>query len=319
MQHSDLHHRTITLIRIFKTAAQNFIRNAWLSIAAMAVMVITLSIILFSFVANLTLTHTIDELNNKISISVYLKDEVTQEQRDQLIDRFKAAPNVKSVDFITKDQALEQYKDDNRDNLDLLLAISQTDNPLPASLKIKPNDANKLEEIRAIIETPDVKALQSDETSYSGETKIAVDKITQTTSFLRRAGVIAVIVFAIVSVMIIFNTIQMAIFNRREELVIMRLLGASSWYIRGPFIVETVYYGIIAAVISVAMINTLLIVPSDVLSSTSLGLLDTRFAGDYFTKHYWIILTIQLVIGIFIGAASSYIATRRYLKFKTSK
>jgi cell division transport system permease protein len=123
----------------------------------------------------------------------------------------------------------------------------------------------------------------------------------------------------IVSMLIIFNTIRMAIFNRRDELTIMRLLGASTGYIRGPFVVETIVYGIIAALISVTLCETLFSVSANAFDASSLGLLDIKFANDYFAKHFWLILTIQLGIGILIGAASSIIATQRYLKFRTSK
>ena len=317
MQKRDLRHKLITFNRILKTAGQNFIRNAWLSIAAIAVMVITLSIILFSYIASVTFNKTVQEITDKIDISVYLKDDVSEERRNQLIEDVKKIENVKSVVFISKDEALEEYKDANKDNVDLLLAISQTDNPLPASLRIKPRDPNRIPEIRDYLEKAEIKALQSDDTSYSGDRKEAIDKITSATHFFQRLGIFSVFVFAIVSMLIIFNTIQMAIFNRREELQIMRLLGASTWYIRGPFIVETVYYGIVAAVISVALINSLFLASSalDVVSSV----FNITYANDYFREHYWIILTTQLGLGIFIGAASSYIATARYLKFKTSK
>ena len=132
------------------------------------------------------------------------------------------------------------------------------------------------------------------------------------------AGLVAVLVFAVISMLIIFNTIQMAIFNRREELTIMRLLGATTWYIRGPFVVETVIYGVISAVISVIIINSLFVAASSALQATSLGLLDINYSAEYFKAHFWLLLTIQLVLGILIGAVSSVIATRRYLKFKTA-
>jgi cell division transport system permease protein len=131
--------------------------------------------------------------------------------------------------------------------------------------------------------------------------------------------VIGIIIFMVVSVLIIFNTIRMTIFNRRDELHIMRLLGASTWFIRGPFVVETVIYGIISAMISVVICNTLFVVSSSAFEASSLGVLDINFASQYFRDRYWLILTTQVGIGILIGAASSAIATRRYLKFKTSK
>lgn len=311
--------KLITLSRIFKGGITNFIRNAWLAVAAIAVMVITLTIVLFSVIANATFNNTVQQITDRIDISVYLKDEVTEEQKNELISKVQALPEVRSVEYVSKDQALERYREQNEDNLDLLLAISQTDNPLPASLQIKPVDPNNIEPIRQFIESDEIKQLQSDPTSYSGDRKEAIDKITQATAFFRRAGIVGVIVFAVISMLIIFNTIRMAIFNRREELNIMRLLGASTWYIRGPFVVETVLYGIIAAVISVALCNTLFAVSSSAFDASSLGLLDIKYANDYFANNFWIILAVQLAIGILIGGVSSIIATRRYLKFKSSK
>ncbi len=311
--------KLITLSRILKGGVTNFIRNAWLAVAAIAVMVITLTIVLFSVIANATFAHTVQQITDRIDISVYLKDEVTDQRKDELVTELKGMSEVKSVDYVSKDDALEKYRKQNENNLDLLLAISQTDNPLPASLQIKPTDPNNIEPIRQFLETEDIKNLQSEQTSYSGDRKAAIDKITQATSFFRKAGVVGVVIFALISMLIIFNTIRMAIFNRRDELSIMRLLGASTWYIRGPFVVETVIYGVIAAVTSVALCHALFTVSANAFGASSLGLLDISFAERYFADNFWVIFGVQLSIGILIGGVSSFIATRRYLKFKSSK
>jgi cell division transport system permease protein len=134
---------------------------------------------------------------------------------------------------------------------------------------------------------------------------------------LRKIGVILVIVFTIVCALIIFNTIQMAIFNRRDEIQIMRLLGASTSYIRGPFIVESIIYGVLSGVISVLIVNAAFLASSNTLQASSLGLLDINYASNYFGDHFFQLLAMQLMLGIVIGAVSSTIATRRYLKFKT--
>lgn len=312
-------HYWITLLRIIKTGGQNFIRNAWLSVAAIAVMIITLGIILFSIIANAAFNNTITQLTDKIDVSVYLKDSVDEETRDNLINQIRQIPNVKSVEYVSKEQALADFKEDHENNIDLLLAIAQADNKLPASIRIKPHDVNRLEGIRDFAEQSEIKALQAEKTSYSGARKDAIDNITKTTHLLQRLGLLAVIVFAVVSVLIIFNTIQMTIFNRRDELQIMRLLGASTTYIRGPFIVETIFYGVIAAAISVLICNSLFLLASSTLEASSLGLLDIAYANRYFSERFWLILLSQLGIGILIGAASSFVATRRYLKFKSSK
>jgi cell division transport system permease protein len=111
----------------------------------------------------------------------------------------------------------------------------------------------------------------------------------------------------------------MAIFNRRDELTIMRLLGASTGYIRGPFVVESIIYGVLSAIISVLLIHTMFVAANSTLQATSLGLLDINYSSHYFKGHFWILLALQLGVGILIGAVSSIVATHRYLKFKTKK
>ena len=309
----------ITLVRITHTGIVNFIRNASLAIAAMAVMVVTLTIILFSIITNATFTNTIEQITDKIDISVYLKDSVDESQSQDLVARLKGLDNVEHVQYLSKDQVFERYAKQNAGNEDLLSAINETSNPLPATVLVKPKDLNRIGDIKNFLAQPDVLKYQSDDPSYSGDRKAAIDKITHATNVLREIGVVAVVTFTVISALIIFNTIQMAIFNRRDEIQIMRLLGASTSYIRGPFVVESIIYGILSAVISVLIINAAFVASSSALQASSLGLLDIGYANNYFGTHFLWLLTAQLAIGIIIGAASSIIATRRYLKFKISK
>lgn len=311
--------RLITLKRVVRTGVVNFVRNLSLAAAAMAVMVVTLTIMLFLLVANATFSNTIAQITDKINISVYLSDSVTTTQLNKLEDQLRQLPNVKKVSYVSKDQALAEYKAENAGNTQLLEAINETGNPLPASVQIDPIDVNKIQDIKNFLDEPANKALQDPQagTSYSGDRKAAIDKISHATNIIREAGVVAVIVFALISVLIIFNTIRMAIFNRRDEIQIERLLGASTWYIRGPFVVESMLYGVISALASVLLIDVMFVGSSTALQASSLGLLDIGYADTFFKSHLWLLLTLQLVLGILIGAASSIIATRRYLKFKS--
>jgi cell division transport system permease protein len=309
--------RFITLWRIIHTGIINFMRNISLAIAAMAVMVVTLTIVLFSVITNATFTNTIAQITSKIDVSIFLKDSDTPAQSQQLVNQLKALPNVKSVQYLSKAQALQQYEQQNTGNTALLTAVSETSNPIPATVLIKPVDLNKLQDIKTFLTKPAVAALQSDQPSYSGDREQAINKITHATNVLREIGAGAVIVFAIICALIIFNTIQMAIFNRRDEITIMRLLGAKTSYIRGPFVVESAIYGILSGVFSMLIINSAFAASSNALQASSLGLLDIGYANSYYDMHFWRLLTIQLVVGMVIGAVSAYIATRRYLKFKT--
>lgn len=310
--------RLITLGRIIHVGTVNFIRNTSLAVAAMAVMVITLTIVLFSLVANATFANTIQQITGKIDVSVFLQDNVTDAQAQQLAAQLRKLPNVKQVEYLNKQQALAEFEQQNPGNTQLVQAANEAGSPIPATIHVFPKDLNQINQIKAALTTPATRKLQTDKSpSYQGSLKEAIDNITHATDVLREIGVIAIIVFAVVSALIIFNTIQMAIFNRRDELQIMRLLGAGTWYIRGPFVVESAIYGLLAGCISFFIIAGVLHTSSSTFQATTLGLLDIRYAGDFFNSHYFALLGFQLLVGVVIGCASSVIATRRYLKFKT--
>ncbi len=309
----DKNHRFITLERIVKNGFVNFGRNIWLAIAAIAMMAITLTILLFALVGRATFNNTINNLTSHINVSAYLNDNVTVQQKDNLVTQLKKLDNVKAVTYKSKQQALKDYEAQNAANPTLLAAIVETGNVLPASIDIYPKDPNDLQSIKNFLDKPAVASLFN-YTSYSGDRKAAIDNITKATRFFQQAGIIGIFVFIIISTLIIFNTIRMAIFNRRDELVIMRLLGATPGYIRGPFVVETMLYGAVAAAVSLIVAGVLFAIASSTLQASSFGLLDISYASRYFREHLWLILTGQIVAGILIGAASSAIATQRYLK-----
>jgi cell division transport system permease protein len=311
--------RFLTIARVLKAGLQNFLRNITLAVAAIAVITITLTTVLLLVIANATLNSTIKSINNKINISVYLKDDITDQQKNDLVNGLKSLNEVQSVDYISKSEVLAIYEEQNKGNSSIESAVAQTNNPLPATINVTPKNPSQLQEIKDYLNKPNIILLQSDPSSYSGTLKTAIDKIGNTTKLLREGGIVSIIVFAAVSVLIIFNTIRMTIFNRRDELQIMRLLGASTWYIRGPFVVENVIYGMISATISLIIVDILFTSVSASLQASSFGLLNISYSNYYFRQNFWYILIIQFMLGILIGAASSIIATRRYLKFKTSK
>lgn len=310
--------RLITLWRVIHTGILNFMRNVTLAVAAMAVMVVTLTIVLFSLITNATFENTISQITNKISVSAYLLDTTTDAQAKQLVAGLNKQPAVKRVVYLDKTQALQAYALQNKDNENLITAAAAVGNPIPATIQVYPHDLNEVQAIKEYLTKPENQKLQTPESpSYNGDRKQAIDSITHATNVLRKIGVVTVIVFAIICALIIFNTIQMAIFNRRDEITIMRLLGASTNYIRGPFVVESAIYGLLSAVFSVLIVNSAFLASSNALQASSLGLLDINYANQYFDSHFFQLLTFQIAIGIILGTVSSIIATRRYLKFKT--
>jgi cell division transport system permease protein len=312
-----MQHRLITFWRIIHTGIVNFMRNISLAVAAMAVMAVTLTIVLFSLIANATFENTIKDITNKISVSAYLQDSATPAQAKDLVKQLKKLPTVQRVVYLDKQQATQAYIQQNQDNQNLVQAVTQADNPIPATIQVYPKDLNEVPQIKDFLIKPEYKKLQTDDSpSYNDKRKEAIDNIAHAPNVLRKIGVIGVAVFALTCVLTIFNTIQMAIFNRRDEITIMRLLGASTSYIRGPFVVESAIYGLLSAVFSIVIVNSAFLASSSALQASSLGLLDINYANQFFDDHFWGLLTLQIAIGIIIGTVSSVIATRRYLKFK---
>lgn len=310
--------KLITFWRIVHTGIVNFMRNVTLAVAAMAVMVVTLTIVLFSVVTNATFENTIAQITDKISVSVYLEDATTESQAKSLVAELKKQPEVSRVVYLNKQDALQAYIEQNRNNPNLVTAAAEAGNPIPATIQVYPRDLNEINKIKDVLTTTENKKLQTPESpSYNGDRKQAIDTITHATNVLRRIGVATVVIFAIICALIIFNTIQMAIFNRRDEITIMRLLGASTSYIRGPYVVESAIYGFLSGVFSVLIINSAFLASSNALQASSLGLLDINYASQYFEANFLSLLTLQIVLGIVIGTVSSAIATSRYLKFKT--
>lgn len=298
--------------RVLHAGARNFMRNAWLSTAATAVMTITLTIVVVSFISNSALTSTIKGVTDKIDVSIYLNDAVTPAQKLAFQQALLADPNVKSVSYRSKDQALAIYEAQNKNNPTILQGLQFAGNPLPASFEIQAKDPKNLNSIVAIANEPQYASLQDPTAppSYSGQNKETINRIVRVANFFKSGGLIASIIFVIISTLIIFNTIRMAIFTRREEIEIMKLVGATKWFIRGPFIFEAALYGIIAAIIALTLSYSLLLGAAPKVANY----IDVQSTINFFRSYPAVVILGELIIGICIGAFSSMLAMSRYLK-----
>ncbi len=302
----------ITFLRIFHYGLHNFTRNAWLSTAATAVMTVTLLIIITTITARMIFSDTIQQVRQKIDVSVYLKDDAEPTDVNRFANELKRVPIVTSVEYVSKEQAREIFRQQNKGELAELEALGELKgNPFPASLRIKTKDPNKLEELNTIINKAENNQLQSDPPSNSGERKAAIDSIARVSQFSETAGFVAAIIFVIISVMIIFNTIRMAIFNRKDEIEMMKLIGAEKSFIRGPFIVEAALYGALAAALSLVIIYALLLTRAGDLARYEIEVTNTL---NFFKTWPILIIPAQMIIGMVIGVFSSLLAMRRYLK-----
>lgn len=304
--------RWITIMRVVRYGLSNFARNAWLTTAATVVMVITLTMLLTTFTARMVFNDTIADLQSKIDVSVYLTDTISDEDKQRLKDAIQAVPIVTSIEYISKDQARQKFIEDSKGNLEQLEALGALEgkNPLPASFKVHVSDTNRLNDIKEVVDRPEFADLQSKPASIAGSRKEAINNIASVAQFASVGGLLVSAVFLVISLMIIFNTIRMAIFNRRDEIEIMKLIGAEKSFIRGPFIVEASLYGVIAALISLALVYLALAA----LGQTGAKGIVIEPTQTLFATWPLVIGLSQVLIGIFIGILSSLLAMRSYLK-----
>ena len=304
----------LTFIRMFKYGVSNFSRNAWLTIAATAVMTITLLVIFITFVAQNVLADTATEVAKRIDRSIYLESETTAKQAQPIIDDIKKLDNVQAATFISSADAREEFALSNKQNTNTLDAINEATNKLPATIRIALEDPNDTASLVAYVESSETlkKYIHSTrKPSFIGERKTATSTIARWTELAQKVGIAASVVFVGISSLIIFNTIRMAIFNRREEIQMMKLIGADKSFIRGPFVVEAVAYGFIAAIIATALGLALMVSVADKLQENGVAIAPT--SGAMMTYSILVLLA-MIGVGALIGIISSLLATRRYLK-----
>lgn len=315
MNKPSLKRRLITLGRIIKTGGSNFIRNAWLSVAATAVMVVALTIILLAVVLNATARGAITELSKNLKISVYFKEAVTEQQRITVEKAIKRSPYTAEVTYISLEEAqkqfTERFQNDQKLIDGLLLVGGET---LPASLEVSVNNLDKISEVASIATQPEYAEVVESITLGKTDAKKTIDRAVSAQRFIVGAGILSAAIFSAVSVLIIFNTIRMAIFTRSEEIRIMKLIGATPSYIRGPFLVEASIYGIIAGCIAVgAVYSLILLLGSKVASQAEFTQTYNHFAQ---TSTMLGLLLRAVVIGVAIGVTSSLLAMAKYLRLK---
>lgn len=300
--------------RVIKAGFRNTFRHAWLSTAATAIMTVTLLIITFFGFSIFFVRTQLNEIQQKIDLSLYISDEAKEEEITQLQSKVLQNPNVESVEYVSKADALKRLETSSSSGEQLAKSASEIGNPLPASLEIKLVKIDDISSVnKSIKELAEAKIItESSYDSRDDNRKGVIENIIKISNGVTRLGAILSLVFLIIALLIIFNTIRMAIFTRREEIEIMKLVGATKWFIRGPFIVEGAVYGVFGATLaSIALIP--------VSRAAAPFLVDKLNAGatvEYFTSNFIIVVLAMYALGIFIGSISSWLAISRHLKLK---
>lgn len=304
----------LSFVRMCRYGINNFSRNAWLTVAATAVMTITLLIVFMTLAARQTLVDTVDQIKGKVDMSIYLKGDTSNDDAHKIQSQLEQLSTVRKVTFISADDARTDNANNNKDNIDVLNAIKEATNKLPSTLRINLKDINDISQLDTFVKTnKDLKAHidPNRAPSFAGERRDAIQGIGRWVGFAEKVGLGASAVFVIISSLIVFNTIRMAIFNRKEEIQMMKLIGADRNFIRGPFVVEAVVYGFIAAVVATALGMLILYSSSDKLLSYGVLVQPTI---EFTTTYIGLVILAMIILGGTIGVLSSLFATHKYLK-----
>lgn len=319
MQKNRNRHIVRNKARVVKYGTKSFGRNIWLSTAATVVMAITLIILFVTVVASVILTNTAEMMKDKIDITIYFKPNTSQEVLDGLKERISVDPNIKSVDVSTSEQEYEKFLKENEASNDILDVIDSEMAEamiakMQATMRIKVYDVDNLDGIKQIVETDELFTANTDKNmapTYDVN-QAEINTITSWARIARTGGIILAVVFLVISILIIFSTIRMAIFSRREEIYMMNLVGADKGFVRGPFLVEAEICGIIAGIVA----GTVSYFGFEFLSPKldSYGINVSQINGILESNQLVLVFLVFIVAGALIGRISARLAVHKYLR-----
>ena len=297
------------IYRIIKHALEHLWRQRLLSVATLVVMVMTLFAFGSLIVGNHILTSALNSIQEKIDISVYFKTTTPEDQILNIQKTLQQMSQVKSVQYISNAQALQIFEQQHASDPTISQALNELGtNPLSASLNIKANNPNDYPVIANYLNGSQVSGLVEN-VSYN-QNQLVIKRLAEIINISREAGLILTIILAFAATLIAFNTILIAIYSNREEVEIMRFVGASNTFISGPYIIEGVVYGVIAAVISLLILTPIVFVISPYMQVFIPGF----SLQQYFIGNLVLLFLYEIIFGSIIGIISGMIALRRYLK-----
>lgn len=300
------------LKRIIKAGFVNFTRGGIISWAAVLVVTITLSVITAIILLQAVLNYSLDQIKNKVDVTIYFTTGAPEDKILSLKGSLENLPEVEQVSYVSANEALQLFRDRHQNDYPTIQALDELkDNPLGAYLNVKAKEVSQYESIANFLKSDDALVSGStsiiDKVNYN-QNKIVIDRLNNIISGAQKLGFLVTLISIIISIIITFNTIRLTIFIAKEEIGVMRLVGASKIRVSGPFMIEGAIYGIIATIITLIIFLPI---------TVYLGRNMTNFLGlniyDYYISNLLDIAVIVLLSGVLLGMISSFFATRKYL------
>lgn len=300
--------------RVLRSGFVSFWRNSVVSIASVLIITVTLFTLGLLLFVGALLQGFLEQIQSKVDVNIYFTIEASEENILTFKSDLENLAEVESVVYISRDEALANFRERHKDDYLTIQALEElSDNPLGATIGVKAREAAQYESIVNYLSgRADILSGPSaiiDKINYE-QNKVAIERLIDIIDGARALGLAVTMFLVVISIIITFNTVRLAIYTAREEIAIMRLVGASNWYTRGPFIVEGVMYGIFSAIISLILFYPV---------TLWLGKTTERFFGginlfSYYVGNFGEVFLVIVGVGVALGAVSSFLAVRKYLK-----
>lgn len=299
----------IFLARIIKSGFQSFIRNGLLSSATVVVMTLTLLVCSGLIIFGNATTSVIQSIESKIDISIYFKTNVSENQILAIKKNLEQLNEVANVEYISQDDALATFKERHKDDPVILQSLEELGyNPLSAALNIKAKNPQNYEGIANYLEK-EVSPEFVDKINYS-QNQVIIDRLIKITDTVKKGGLVLALVLALVVFLITFNTIRIAIYSNRESIGIMRLVGATSSLIRGPYVIQGFIIALAASILAMIILIPLM----NSIAPSFNNFIPEFNIVSYFWSHFFYLFGIQLLVGLILTTISSAVAIRKYLR-----
>jgi cell division transport system permease protein len=301
-----------TFKRIIKGGFLNFKRGGIVSWAAVLVVTITLSVIAIIIFLQAVLYFSLNQIKDKVDVTIYFTTSAPEDKILALKSSLEQLPEVANVSYTSADQALQIFRDRHQGDYPTIQALDEIGaNPLGGYLNVKAKEVSQYGDIANFLQSDDTLVVGSssiiDKVNYY-QNKLVIDRLDTIIGGAQKLGFLITLILVIISIIITFNTIRLTIFISKEEIGVMRLVGASKAHVRGPFMIEGVIYGTVAT-----FVTMLIFWPA----MFWFGKKMTDFLGinlyNYYLSHFFQIFAILLLSGILLGVISSFLAVRRYL------
>jgi cell division transport system permease protein len=298
----------LSLGRIIKFSFQDIVRNIWLSLITIMILILTLFSVNLLLAVRAISSAAVGTVKAKVDINLYLRTTAEHDKIMALKAVISALSDVKEVSYISQDEALVTFKAEHQSDPQIIEALRELDkNPLTPSLVIKPTNVDNFDQLINELNKIDDPIIES---RNFEDNKLMLAKINNITQKVSDAGMVVSLIFMLITLLVIYNTVRVAIYTHRNEIGIMRLVGASHWFIRGPYLVSSVIY---------ALMSTLFVI---IVFFLFLGLLqpylETFFAGydfniiSYFISSFWSIFGLEFLIAAIINTLASLVAVSKY-------